>query len=700
MVGKTGTITADVTSGLGSATITQMKFGSYNTSIATVNPTIVSTAPFATTVTGVAAGPQTAVWATAKLSDGRSCQSSGDTDTQIGVTACPPISNPASITCNVPGNTINWTSVAGADHYPLRVSDTSNPFTTCNPANNLPGNFCGDVSPNSQAFIFGPGKTYNVQAYSVSRCDGSWGTGVAPTIVCQGPPPLVTIQGENVDVDGKPLTKDIGQKITLSSRAFRDGLSYPGSWDFTSIPTGIYTVTAAIPTGYTVSYSYGGINTNSPGNIDNDSYVSGNSLRINLPSDGNWADIWFKYTPIYSISGEIFNDLNNTTGKSFLGLNTAYTKAPVTVVATDASGTISSDINNSTGYYSLNNLADGTYTVTFSVASSDYKFTYPPGNSIHITVGSRCSSDNPSFKDEIGTATNEADCSLGNVENLNAGVTNAADAWIQTTGADIRLDKNNFFKPIPPATYISVPFAPDIPPGVVFTGASTYNGQASATPYDWKVGSPNYPEFFTDTHSNIPTSYTFLVSTAQALNITPTLIYSVDDITNPRIYITSSGGLTIDSHVTFGPGNFVILVNGDLTIKGKITVPVGSTVVFSVKGDIKIDPAVGEVHGTVCDITTPTQTGCDIEGLYSADGEFIAGGDRGLSCPTEDKRLNVAGSVIANAGRQGGAFVNNRSLCADNSTDPSVSFTERPDFMLNYPSFVKQIPRAWQEVAP
>jgi hypothetical protein len=160
----------------------------------------------------------------------------------------------------------------------------------------------------------------------------------------------------------------------------------------------------------------------------------------------------------------------------------------------------------------------------------------------------------------------------------------------------------------------------------------------------------------------------------------------------------TGGDLTIDSPVTFGTGNFVILVNGSLDIKAKITVPVGSTAVFSVKDDITVDKAFGEAHGTVCNTTT--HAGCDIEGLYSADHSFIADGDSGNNCPTEDLRLNVAGSVIANAGRGVGVFENKRSLCADNSTDPSVSFTERPDFMLNYPSFVKQIPRAWQEMAP
>jgi len=83
-IGETGVVTASVTSGLGSATINQMRFGSYNTSLATVNPTADSSFPYSTTVAGIAAG-NTAVWATADLSDGRTCESTGATDTNITV---------------------------------------------------------------------------------------------------------------------------------------------------------------------------------------------------------------------------------------------------------------------------------------------------------------------------------------------------------------------------------------------------------------------------------------------------------------------------------------------------------------------------------------------------------------------------------------------------------------------------------------
>ncbi|MDP2672136.1 MAG: hypothetical protein Q8O68_01345, partial [Candidatus Daviesbacteria bacterium] len=157
--------------------------------------------------------------------------------------------------------------------------------------------------------------------------------------------------------------------------------------------------------------------------------------------------------------------------------------------------------------------------------------------------------------------------------------------------------------------------------------------------------------------------------------------------------IYKTGNLAIDSPIIFGPGNFIILVDGDLTINAKITVPVGSTAIFSVSGDIKVNSNLGEAATS----DTPT-----IEGLYSADRNFYTKNPNVDNDCTgiPDKRLNVAGTVVANAGRSGGSFINKRDLCAGNTSNPSVSFIERPDFMLNYPSMVKQTTRSWQEVAP
>jgi len=102
-VGGTDIVNASVTSGLGSATINQMRFGSYNTSLATVNPTADLSSPYSTVVTGIAAG-NTAVWATADLSDGRTCESTGTTDTDIIVAAATPTPSPTDSPCT-PGST-------------------------------------------------------------------------------------------------------------------------------------------------------------------------------------------------------------------------------------------------------------------------------------------------------------------------------------------------------------------------------------------------------------------------------------------------------------------------------------------------------------------------------------------------------------------------------------------------------------------
>ena len=132
------------------------------------------------------------------------------------------------------------------------------------------------------------------------------------------------------------------------------------------------------------------------------------------------------------------------------------------------------------------------------------------------------------------------------------------------------------------------------------------------------------------------------------------------------------------------------MINGNLNINEEIHIPIGSTAIFSAKGNITVNKGIGEPASSIA----PT-----IEGLYSADGNFVADGNKNCSL-TSDLRLNVGGSVIANAARGGGTFVNNRDLCAGNASFPSVSFIERPDFILNYPNLVQQTTRAWQEVAP
>jgi len=388
--------------------------------------------------------------------------------------------------------------------------------------------------------------------------------------------------------------------------------------------------------------------------------------------------------PLYSISGKMFIDANRDE-KSSNG-DPKYIEA-VTITRSPALGSYNSPVG--TGLYSFINLPSGQYTITFSGLRGGFEFTYPPlsglppSNSFIINIP--CS--NP---------PGEATCTLGNVLNLNSGVTSIANAWFQTTGADLRWDRG-FNNPLPSSnTYTSVPGTGGMP-GILFTGESTPPNQVSKD-FNWRVGGPGEKrEVFTDSHNLIPTSYRFLFETAESSGINPVTITTLDSSLTHGIYKTN-GSLAINAPVTFRTDcglpscNYIILINGDLNINAKILVPVGSTAIFSAKGNITVDRSLGELSSS----TTPT-----IEGLYSADGNFIADGLKDCSVGP-DLRLNIAGSVIANAGRPqtNGTFVNNRTLCRGNTSNPSVNFIERPDFMLNYPSFVTQTTRSWQDEKP
>jgi len=101
--GTTGTVTATIT-GLGTASVTQVRFGSYNTSVATVSPASDASSPYSTIVTALTAG-NTAVWATADLNDGRVCQSTGTTDTDINVVVPSPTPTMTSVPTPTPTRT-------------------------------------------------------------------------------------------------------------------------------------------------------------------------------------------------------------------------------------------------------------------------------------------------------------------------------------------------------------------------------------------------------------------------------------------------------------------------------------------------------------------------------------------------------------------------------------------------------------------
>ncbi|MEX2013726.1 MAG: hypothetical protein WD896_00005, partial [Parcubacteria group bacterium] len=327
---------------------------------------------------------------------------------------------------------------------------------------------------------------------------------------------------------------------------------------------------------------------------------------------------------------------------------------------------------------------------------SSFLSTEPAGAtspSFTVTVGPACN---------VGSSRN-ASCSGGSVSNLNFGVS-FASPWIQSIGSNIRKD-SGFSQQIPQnascGPYASLPGSGGSP-GIIYSGDSTSNfGEGQASQTNWVVGGLTHPETYTPTRPNlIRTSYNYLLSVAKQANITPIDIADycgVGGINNCTLSATLPNGLYIaNGNLTLVGGtytfpvnkNFVILVNGDLTIRHRILVPGGSTATFSSSGNITVDRSVGQASAS--------STASDIEGFYSTDKNFISDGINNCGTGT-DLRLNIAGAVVVNAALGGGTFQNNRNLCAGNASCPAFAVKERADFVLNAPEFIKHPSYIWQE---
>lgn len=233
-------------------------------------------------------------------------------------------------------------------------------------------------------------------------------------------------------------------------------------------------------------------------------------------------------------------------------------------------------------------------------------------------------------------------------------------------------------------------------PGIVFGGGFSpdLGGGAPSIP-GWVVWNDSAnPPTYNPSKGVLASSYNYFNANLikKGVKITPISSGNIDTL-DTGVY-KADDSLTIPYGIpspTLGSSKFVtILVNGNLIIEDNITVPVGSVLTFIVRGDIIISPAVGESNAT--------STASNLDGYYSTDRSFIVRG--GNTCPTSDYRLNVRGSIIVNAARRGGSFINERTLCADNSICPAVSVKIRPDFVIFAPESIKRSSTVYQEVAP
>ncbi len=469
------------------------------------------------------------------------------------------------------------------------------------------------------------------------------------------------------------------------------------------------------------------------------------------------------YWPGYSVSGNVFVDLNKNDLKDSPPEVNYTDQPPIKIIATGGGGVIETTTKPD-GSYTLPELAGGTteYKIKITnLSDTPYDGIYPLGGTYtKVKLGKTNCATYPNNFSPNATSTdpsapNPAVCEkdsngklTGNMTNLNFAL--RKQPWFQGIGGDMRKDggfTDRLPKNIPPApTYFAsllgnATLQSNKTPGIIYGGEGTLPdfgyGQSSTT--GWVVTGAG-SKFSPASNAGIRTSYKYIDGRVNDNKITKIPLTDVcSDLSNcslptnleNRVYSagtdTEPANVTLNTY-TFPTGkNFILLIKGNLKINGDINVPNGSTLMVAVgsspivtaTGNITISKDIGQ---TVTPNTTPlpcvpstTQRGtstnansiCNIEGFYSADGTILLEGNNGKcvippsTTINRDKYLTIAGALITNAKLQGGGVLNNqRDLCDVNFTTPSYVVVERPDLIVNLPDLLKIPTFKWQEIAP
>jgi len=436
----------------------------------------------------------------------------------------------------------------------------------------------------------------------------------------------------------------------------------------------------------------------SPSDYDPTGPVSKN-VSVN---NADVTNVDFGIFPKYTISGSVFVDDDGDGVKD--GNEALYARRPTI----RRNGSTQFVTTNADGTFSAAGLVAGTYTITYESLPAGFFMVHPKNGTppfFTVTVGPNCGTNPPLPAPPNGGASGTCNGS-NNVTGLNFAI-KPGTPWTQLFGLDVRFD-GGIDNPIPETpnaacggTYAIVKTGNA--PGIFFTGdiSSTF-GQGEANERNFVVGGSTYPEEYAGAPgATTKTSYEYLSGVAKQSGITPTNIVgatggctSLSSCTATSSLVNgvylANGNLTLNGFTAGANRDYVLLVNGNLTINGNITVPVGSTLTVSTKGMITVGSTVGATA------TCPAPAG-QIQGFFSTDTSFIISSTNNTAT---ERMLNMEGAIVVNASRTGGTFQNDRDLGTGNISFPVFTLRERPDMVLNAPTFIRSTSTIWQEVAP
>lgn len=427
----------------------------------------------------------------------------------------------------------------------------------------------------------------------------------------------------------------------------------------------------------------------------------------------------FTVTPLYTVMGHVYEDknYNNCTDKipyqdPLSGLGTNLT----------LNGPVSSGPFDSDGIPGVTfaNLTSGTYSLTT---------TLPFGYSVYSTQGDLTKRSN-SYMFPLAATGYPGWNSATNTETVNFCVSNI-NPWFQVSQGDIRMQKVN--DSLFPGNYVS---SDANSPSIVTSTASYYNfGLGHASSLCGALVPNCYTIDYEYAYNNLSQaekgrlSYDFYKARAQQAGVTIQPLTAASGYTLSNLDLKNLNGVYEVSDPS-GPvnavitgythknnnGRVVLLVKGDVTIKTPIKVSPSANNIFilAAQGSITIDPLVGTYIAspthpldTASTYATDVYTVTDLDGIYSAKGSFTVG-TLGNSCRdgvTEDRKLNIGGTVVADSlysfsYTRSGQFDNQRSLCINDRTYPSVKIFPRYDMITSMSDFYKENIFTWKEVQP
>lgn len=439
-----------------------------------------------------------------------------------------------------------------------------------------------------------------------------------------------------------------------------------------NIHAGRHTVSITIPAGYT------------------NTTATSRNATVGPNWTNNATGIDFGVTKLFTVSGDVFVDSNIDGVQQ--GSESNYPARP-SINFTNTSLRISQDqeyiTTRTDGSYTIYNVITSNMTVSYNSLPAGYYMTSPlngPPPSFRVHPGFGCSTN----------GAPGATCNAGDINNLSFGIVNDRP-WIQSVCGDIRMD-NGFSNPEPLiGGYAIITNGSCTNPGVLYTGDTNATfGKGNASTSNEIVGGAQYPEVYNSTGTgSIFSSYSYLTTKAQTAGIATVNLSSKCNLTNCSLPGNLAHGIyKANSNVTLNgytfPANqdYVILINGNLTINGNIIVPTSSSVMVATTGDIIVKDTVG---------SGPTSNAPNLEGIYTSDKSLILQPNL-TRC--QDVRFNIQGSMILNATQRGGGVQNFRNLCRFNALYPTLQITQRLDFLLNLPEFLRTQQTTSQEVAP